>query len=278
LRWLTAVTLVKPAREYCPGVAAGRVPNLKLERRRLEAGHVVIAGSDEVGRGALGGPVSTGVVVVDASTGRQPRGLRDSKLLTPEEREALVPRIERWAVAWGVGHASASEIDQIGILRALRLAGERALAQLPELPELVILDGNYDWFRRPARCEAGIGHPTARQVELKIKADLHCSSVAAASVLAKVARDQMMREMSVDYPDYGWFDNKGYATPLHMEALRTLGPCAEHRLSWRLGGEQRLFSPEELDDVSIDELPAGDLVALGALYPAESSTAASEQL
>jgi ribonuclease HII len=220
----------------------------------FEAGHVLVAGSDEVGRGALGGPVSAGLVVVDATVSRQPRGLRDSKLLTPAEREALVPRIERWALAFAVGHASASEIDQIGILRALRLAGERALAQLPELPGLVILDGNYDWFRRPARCEAGMSCPAAPLVQLKIKADLHCSSVAAASVLAKVARDQIMREMADDYPDYGWFDNKGYATPQHMEALRALGPCQEHRLSWRLGGEQQLFSPDELDSLPIDDL------------------------
>ena len=229
------------------------MPNLKLEMRHLEAGHVVVAGSDEVGRGALGGPVTAGVVVVDTSTGRQPGGLRDSKLLTPEQREALVPRIERWALAWGVGHASASEIDEIGILRALRLAGERALRRLPDQPDLVILDGNYDWFRRPARCESGLSCPSAQRVELKVKADLYCSSVAAASVLAKVARDQIMREMSVDYPDYGWFENKGYATPTHMEALRTLGPCPEHRLSWRLGGEQQLFSIEELDEIPLND-------------------------
>lgn len=235
-------------------MAAGRVPNLKLEWSHLEAGHVLVAGSDEVGRGALGGPVTAGVVVVDVTTTRQPRGLRDSKLLTPTEREKLVPRIEKWALAFGVGHASASEIDQIGILRALRLAGERALAQLPESPAMVILDGNYDWFRRPARCHAGVEFPSARNVQLKIKADLHCASVAAASVLAKVARDQIMREMSVDYPDYGWFENKGYATPHHMEALRTIGPCPEHRLSWRLGGDQQLFSIDNLDCMPLDDL------------------------
>jgi ribonuclease HII len=246
-------------------VAAGRPPNLKLEKVHLDAGHATVGGSDEVGRGALGGPVTTGVVVVNASTGRQPRGLRDSKLLSPEDREALVPRIEHWAVAWAVGHASASEIDQIGILRALRLAGERALAQLPALPDLVILDGNYDWFRRPSRCSTSVCYPTASRVELKVKADLYCSSVAAASVLAKVARDQIMRDMSVSYPEYGWFENKGYATPLHMEALRTLGPCTEHRLSWRLGGEQRLFSPEDLDDFDdLDEVPLDELAVSGA--------------
>jgi ribonuclease HII len=216
-------------------VTAGPVPNLRLERSRLAEGYVAVAGCDEVGRGALSGPVSAGVVVVDASTGRQPNGLRDSKLLTPAAREALVPRIERWAVAYAVGHASAAEIDRYGILRALRLAGERALASLPHLPGLVVLDGNYDWYTRPAPiADSPLGCPPG-VVELRIKADLACASVAAASVLAKVARDHLMEELALTYDAYGWHVNKGYATPQHGAALRELGPCAEHRPSWRLG-------------------------------------------
>lgn len=214
-----------------------RPPNLRIERSFLVAGHLTVAGSDEVGRGSLGGPVSAGVVVVDGSTTRIPAGLRDSKLLRAGVREALVPRIQRWAVACSVGHASAAEIDAVGLLRALRLAGERALEALGLEPDVVVLDGNYDWFRRP---EPVRGSPLAdppREVTLRVKADLTCASVAAASVLAKVERDQIMRELAVTYPDYGWDLNKGYATPDHLASLRELGPCVEHRRSWRLPGE-----------------------------------------
>lgn len=216
--------------------AAAPPPDLRLERAWLARGHAVVAGSDEVGRGPLAGPVTVGVVSVDASTGRPPPGLRDSKLLSPPAREALVPRIGAWAVACAVGHASAAEIDELGIMRALRLAGERALAALAVPPDLVLLDGNYDWYRRPP--------PTARsplaegpsRVELRVKADLACASVAAASVVAKVARDRLMEELAAAYPAYGWHANKGYGTADHLVALRALGPCAEHRRSWRLGG------------------------------------------
>jgi ribonuclease HII len=249
-------------------VTAGRAPTLRTERALLADGHAAVVGSDEVGRGALSGPVSAGVVVVDASTRRQPTGLRDSKLLTPAEREALVPRIRRWAVGAAVGHASAAEIDRFGILAALRLAGERALGQLPAPPALVLLDGNYDWFTRPP-CPSvweqfgGCGADPAavrtgpQQVLLRIKADLVCASVAAASVIAKVARDRLMTDLSASYPEYGWHENKGYATPHHTAALRELGPCDEHRRSWRfscLEGEQ-LELGLEISDPSADRAP-----------------------
>jgi ribonuclease HII len=218
---------------------AGRAPNLKLERQLLEQ-HVVVAGSDEVGRGSLSGPVTVGVVVVTRETSRPPTGLRDSKLLTPAAREALVPRIERWAAAVAVGHASAAEIDRFGILRALRLAGERAVAALPLQPEHVILDGNYDWYTRPAPIRrpplpGGVG-----PVRIEIKADLRCASVAAASVIAKVERDQLMVELAARHPGYGWEGNKGYATADHRAAIRDLGPCCEHRRSWNLGDSDQL--------------------------------------
>lgn len=221
------------------------VPNLRLERQ-LGGGRWRVAGSDEVGRGSLGGPVSVGVVVVDATARRPPTGLRDSKLLSPQARRALVPRIERWASACAVGHASAAEIDQVGILRALRLAGERALAALPALPDCVILDGNYDWYNRPQQSEVS---PLARwcgQVQLQVKGDLTCASVAAASVLAKVTRDQLMEELAVSYPGYHWHRNKGYATRAHRDALAALGPCAEHRRSWRLGWQLPLW-PDDVE-------------------------------
>lgn len=229
------------------------VPNLRLERQ-LAGDRYLVAGSDEVGRGSLGGPVSVGVVVVDASSRRPPTGLRDSKLLTPQARRALVPRIRRWARASAVGHASAAEIDEVGILRALRLAGERALSALPALPDQVLLDGNYDWYNRP---EPSAASPLARwcgaaalPVQLAVRADLTCASVAAASVLAKVTRDQLMEELAVSYPGYHWHRNKGYATRAHRDALAALGPCVEHRRSWRLGLQLPLWADaEDADDV-----------------------------
>jgi ribonuclease HII len=200
----------------------------------LDAGSVAVAGCDEVGRGSLGGPVSVGMVVVNASTRRPPTGLRDSKLLAPASRERLVPRIQSWSCCWAIGHASAAEIDAVGILRALRLAGERALAGLEIRPDIVLLDGNYDWFTRPDKSAGSPAEIEPERVNLKVKADLSCASVAAASVLAKVARDRLMVELAALYPCYGWQSNKGYAAPEHRAALVEIGPCEEHRRSWNL--------------------------------------------
>lgn len=215
-------------------MAAGRAPNLKIEREMLATSSFAVAGCDEVGRGSLGGPVSVGMVVVNAATRRPPTGLRDSKLLAPAARESLVPRIESWSCCWAIGHASAAEIDQVGILRALRLAGERALADLAVRPDIVLLDGNYDWFTRPERSASSPTEIEPNQVTLKVKADLTCASVAAASVIAKVARDRRMIELAGLYPWYGWQANKGYAAPEHRAALLEIGPCEEHRKSWHL--------------------------------------------
>ncbi|HET8971282.1 MAG TPA: ribonuclease HII, partial [Candidatus Nanopelagicales bacterium] len=199
-----------------------------------------LAAMDEVGRGSLVGPVSVGVVVVDAATRTAPAGLRDSKLLTPAHRTRLAPRLARWAPAWAVGHASAAEIDRVGILRALRTAGERALAQLPEPPDHVLLDGSYDWLSRPppALFELDeLDEPPAAgslPVTLRIKADQTCAAVAAASVLAKTTRDAAMVRLAGRHPAYGWDVNKGYASPDHRRALLAHGSCEHHRRSWNL--------------------------------------------
>ena len=137
---------------------AARVPTLRHERALLRSGHLLVAGMDEVGRGALAGPVTVGVVVVHAGVRTAPSGVRDSKLLTPAARQALVPRIRRWAPAYAVGHAEPGEIDRYGIIAALRLAGRRALAQLPDLPGCVLLDGSHDWLTvRPAPASGAAG-------------------------------------------------------------------------------------------------------------------------
>lgn len=210
--------------------------SLRVERQLLAAGATLVCGVDEVGRGALGGPVSVGMVVVDATVRRSLPGVRDSKLLTPRARTELVPRIRRWAVAYAVGHASAAEIDDVGIIVALRRAGMRALADLPVEPDAVLLDGKHDWLT-PPRQDSLFDDPTDAPpppVTMRIKADLTCASVAAASVLAKVERDAIMADLGVRHPCYGWAGNKGYASPDHLTALQDHGPCEEHRRSWRL--------------------------------------------
>ena len=236
--------------------AGPRSPSLRVERALQREGHRLLAGMDEVGRGALAGPVTVGVVVIDETCRTAPQGVRDSKLLAPHARERMVPRIERWAVAHAVGHASAAEIDEVGIIAALRLAGVRALAATGIRPDLVILDGNHDWLTAPEDVglfaftdEAPVVTPP---VTTMIKADLKCSSVAAASVLAKVTRDAIMVGLGGDHPVYGWVENKGYAAPEHMDALRLHGPCEWHRRSWRL--------PGTMDDDGAVTDPANDVV------------------
>lgn len=222
-------------------VLTSRKPSLRTERVLQREGYRVLAGMDEVGRGALAGPVSVGVVVIDETCRSAPTGVKDSKLLTPAARERMVPRIERWCVAYGIGHASPAEIDEVGIMGGLRLAGRRALALLGVAPDLIILDGNHDWLTAPAEVGLlafadGAEGPSTPPVRTMIKADLRCSSVAAASVLAKVARDRLVVERAADFPGYGWEDNKGYSAPEHMEALRLHGPSEYHRRSWNLPG------------------------------------------
>lgn len=226
-------------------------PTLKVERSLAADGHRFVAGCDEVGRGALAGPVSVGIVVVDLHSAAGLRGVRDSKLLAAAEREALVPRIRRWAVASAVGHASAAEIDALGLMAALRTAGSRAwevvLRTVP--PDVVVLDGNHDWLsarQQELLFRTDDGAPPvetvgcAAPVHTKIKADLTCLSVAAASVLAKVERDAYMVSLAGDHAAFGWDVNKGYATEVHRAAIDTVGPTGFHRRTWRLGNLDRV--------------------------------------
>lgn len=216
-------------------------PTLRVERSMLRGGVLHLACADEVGRGALCGPVTIGMVVITGTTKTAPQGVRDSKLLTPEVRVRLVPRIQRWAVCHAVGHASPAEIDEFGIIAALRLAGHRALAGLSVRPDAVLLDGNHDYLTTPEQ-EGLFGDPVVSgigatpPVTTMIKADMRCAAVAAASILAKTERDALMVELHEEHPDYGWADNKGYSAPAHIDALGRLGPSAYHRRSWSLPG------------------------------------------
>ena len=234
---------------------------LRVERKLLADGARLVCGVDEVGRGALSGPVSVGMVLVDSSVRRSLTGVRDSKLLTPAARTELVPRIRRWAIAYSVGHATAAEIDEVGIIAALRRAGMRALAALPVEPDAVLLDGKHDWLSPPPQ-DSLFEDPIdvwVPPVTMRIKADLTCASVAAASVLAKVERDAMMVDLAERHPRYGWAGNKGYASPDHLAALRDHGPCEEHRRSWRLpvaaqGGDW-LVGEEAVDEGAVQVGP-----------------------
>jgi len=227
-----------------------RRPNLRLEKELLRGGTARLAAMDEVGRGALAGPVSVGVVVVTASIGRVPTGLADSKLLTPAAREALVRPIRRWVSEYAVGHASPAEIDTIGIIAALRLAGRRALGALSGPVDAVLLDGNHNYLSEPAVLAAACDDPPLFEVlpvhtgpvdpvvHVRIKADLTCAAVAGASVLAKTERDRLLVGLHPTHPVYGFAENKGYGTPEHVAALREYGPSPVHRRSWRLPGEE----------------------------------------
>ena len=177
----------------------------------------LICGVDEAGRGPLAGPVCAAAVILPEHL--QIPGLNDSKKLTDKKRRELFPVIQEQAIAYGIGLASESEIDEINILQATFLAMRRALDQLTVRPEIALIDGNR---------ETDFGLP----VKTVVKGDSLSANIAAASVLAKVTRDNIMVELAQQYPEYGFQIHKGYGTKAHYEALRTYGPCPIHRKSF----------------------------------------------
>ncbi|GAA4031089.1 ribonuclease HII [Arthrobacter methylotrophus] len=216
-------------------------PTLDVERGFLAPGVTLLAGVDEVGRGALAGPVSVGIAVVDLRDHGLLADVRDSKLLKAVDRERLEPLVRAWAVASAVGHASSAEIDALGIVGALRLAGTRAWFEILATgvhPDLVLLDGSHNWLSPQIQGSLFDAEPSGpaceAPVHTRVKADMSCLSVAAASVLAKVARDRIMVELHEEYPAFGWNENKGYATFSHRAAIRSSGPTRYHRTSWNL--------------------------------------------
>ncbi len=213
-------------------------PNLLAYERPLIRRGEIVVGVDEVGRGALAGPLTVGAVVLTRTT-RAPKGLTDSKLLTPSEREALVGPLESWAADWSLGSVSSNEIDRWGLRLALAVAATRAIDGLSVAPTYALLDGAFNLLDAPLRLEdQWNGAPELRYATMShttlIKGDQLSASIAAASVLAKVHRDRTMVELSDEFPPYGWADNKGYGVPHHRRALFELGPCCYHRVSWNL--------------------------------------------
>lgn len=180
-------------------------------------GYRVICGVDEAGRGPLAGPVCAAAVILPE--GLEIPGLTDSKKLTDKKRRELFPLIQEQAIAYGIGMASQQEIDEINILQATFLAMKRALSQLALQPDLALIDGNR---------ETDFGLP----VKTVVKGDSLSANIAAASILAKVTRDDLMVEMAKTYPQYGFEVHKGYGTKAHYAALRDFGPCEIHRMTF----------------------------------------------
>lgn len=214
-------------------------PKLTLERRLLGECELIVS-LDEVGRGALAGPVAVGAAVMDAAGARRrvPEGLRDSKLVTERRRPEVAARAAAWVRASAVGWATADEIDEVGIMTALGLAASRAVLAIAETgvelnDALILLDGNHDYVSRV--------HPVPLRVRPVVKADRDCASVSAASVIAKVARDGYMAELHETHPAYQWNRNKGYASPDHRDAIRSNGLSPFHRASWAIADAPTLF-------------------------------------
>jgi ribonuclease HII len=214
----------------------------ELEEAAFAEGVGLLAGVDEVGRGAWAGPVSVGVAVLDReSLATMPPGVRDSKLLSPARREALFPLLSAAVVAYAVGHASHAECDELGMTAAQRLAAERAFAELPVTPDRTIVDGKFDYTRR-------------QEARALVGADRTSIVVAAASVLAKVTRDRHMIKIAPGYPAFAFADNKGYPSPIHMDALAVAGLTDIHRRSWSFAGAYAVDLPSAPSQLPLPRL------------------------
>jgi len=200
-------------------MARGKAPTRRIEQELWAAGYDTVVGIDEVGRGAWAGPLVVGAAILPKD--RRIQGVRDSKLLTEADRERLFDRIASWCLDWSVGSASQDECDELGMADAQRLACRRAVEGLSVAADVAVSDGKWDFVS-----------PVVRRVEMRVKADRDCLSVAAASILAKVVRDREMRRLAESYPHWSFDTNKGYPCPVHKSALQGFGPSAIHRRTW----------------------------------------------
>ena len=239
----------------------GKAPGMRLERRLQEAGAEVVAGVDEVGRGSWAGPLTVAAVVADPD--RRIYKVRDSKMLTASEREALHDRIRCWARAASVGHASVDECTELGMADAQRLAARRAISGLGIPVDHVLVDGSWDFVTdhdsvtEDDGSGAGEDSSNGPSVTTIVRGDASSLSIAAASVLAKVTRDRIMVAEAARYPGYWLASNKGYPCPRHIAALAAWGPCAIHRRRWvfmddlRWTGVPRLLPPADDDQLQL---------------------------
>ncbi|EHR4994708.1 ribonuclease HII [Vibrio parahaemolyticus] len=201
-------------------VAKAKTTKAKVELPPFEypQGYQLIAGVDEVGRGPLVGDVVTAAVILDPNNPIE--GLNDSKKLSEKKRLALLPEIKEKALAWAVGRCSPEEIDELNILQATMVAMQRAIAGLKVQPDLVLIDGN--------RCPE-----LSMDSQAVVKGDLRVAEISAASIIAKVVRDQEMEELDKQYPQFGFAKHKGYSTKAHFEAIEQHGVISEHRKSFK---------------------------------------------
>ena len=237
-------------------------PDLHEERRLRAQGHQCVAGLDEVGRGAWAGPVTVGVAIVRprVQIRSMPRWLRDSKMLSETRREQIFDAVAAWCLGWAVGHATPWECDAWGMTEALRVAARRALDGLGAVPDAVLVDGPVDLLRHHQQPYPGVVRPV-------VDGDAKCASVAAASVLAKVVRDRMMRAEAEHYPFYDLERNKGYPSPVHQTALRGYGPSAIHRRSWAYVGALPWRGEQAPARVSDDGCRLGEVAGDGVPLP-----------
>jgi ribonuclease HII len=214
--------MTNPACYYSRDMAAGTrlQPSLAEEEALWAFGRSLVAGVDEVGRGPMAGPIFAAAVILEP--GKRPEWLadvRDSKMILAPERERLAALIQAGALSYGIGWASVAEINGWGIFPANKVAMERALAALRVRPHFVLIDG-------PSRITTPYAQKTI------VDGDALCMSIAAASIVAKVARDRLMCELDRLYPGYGFASHKGYTTREHLEKLAQLGPCDQHRWAY----------------------------------------------
>ena len=220
-------------------MARGKAPTRKIEQELWARGFETVVGIDEVGRGAWAGPLMVGAAILPPD--KRVQGVRDSKMLTEADRERLFDRIAEWCIAWSVGAVSQEECDEMGMADAQRLACRRAVDGLGVVPDVAVSDGKWDFVS-----------PCVAEVEMRVKADRHCLSVAAASILAKVVRDREMRRLSDEFPHWSFDTNKGYPCPKHKAALQGYGPSSIHRRTWVFmdnyvpwTGVERIYRPEQ---------------------------------
>lgn len=211
-----------------PMVAASRSsgPDREFENALYGEGHRFVVGVDEVGKGAWAGPLCVGMAVIAREpTLDDPPGVRDSKAISEKKREAMFDTVAAWCTAWSVGCATHAECDDLGMAKAQRLATQRALdtlsTSLGGVPDAAVVDGSWDFVS-----------PMIDRVDMRVKGDTKSLSIAAASILAKVSRDRLMRAVASDYPMWNFESNKGYPCHWHRSALQAYGPSAIHRRSW----------------------------------------------
>ncbi|MEE8724724.1 MAG: ribonuclease HII [Bifidobacterium crudilactis] len=226
------------------------VPTLTMEQALAAQHYDLIVGLDEVGRGALAGPVMVGAVGVRSTRLDKlavTPGVADSKLLSPKKRESIIEALEAWSDAWAVGEASNAEIDEFGIMHALGMAALRGVAKLEsalranaeeagQVSICAILDGSFDYVSAVVDSFDAPDLLYPIDVVTMVKADQQCASVASASVIAKVTRDRVMMSLAKQppYAPYGWENNKGYGSVSHRETIARIGPSDLHRVSWHL--------------------------------------------